>query len=255
MDETKIEHIYISLIEPDRNQPRKHFDEDSIEELAESVRKYGVLEPLIVQKEEGYYRIIAGERRWRAASKAGLKKVPVIVKDISEKEAAEISLIENIHREDLNPLEEATAYRQYMDTFHITQEELAEVLSKNRSSIAHSLRLLKLHPEVKKMIEEGVLSAGHGKDLVSLPTEEQPEIAKIIAEKKLTVKEAKKEIKPPKKTKKKERSFYYLERELTSTIGTKVTIQKNRRKGTLVIEFYDDDTLDNLYMLLKQYEN
>ena len=182
--------VKISMIEPNRSQPRKKFDEEALTELSESMKKFGVLQPLLVKKSGEFYEIIAGERRWRAAKLAGLKEIPVIIKEIEDKEAAEIAVIENIQREDLSPIEEALAYRRLITEFGLTQEEVAERVSKNRSTITNSLRLLNLDDRVRELLEEGKLSSGHARALLAVENRErQYELAMIIIEKGLNVRE------------------------------------------------------------------
>ena len=180
--------VRISEVEPNREQPRKKFDDDKLEELSESIKTYGLLQPILVQKRDGYYEIIAGERRWRAALKAGLKEIPVIVRDYSKKEILELSLVENIQRENLNPIEEARAYKRLMDEFGLSQEEVAQRVSKSRSAVANSLRLLKLEENVQKMVIDGQISMGHARALLPLEIpEEQLSTAQEIVEKQLSV--------------------------------------------------------------------
>lgn len=176
----------LNKVEPDRDQPRKNFNEDSLLELSESIKKHGVFQPLLVQKKDDYYKIIAGERRWRAAKLAGLKTVPVIIKDLSEQEIAEIQLIENIQREDLNPIEVAEGYRQLIDKFHMTQDELAEKVSKSRTAITNSLRLLKLDERVRQMVIEDMITTGHARALLAIDDKnKQYEFAQMVFDKKM----------------------------------------------------------------------
>ena len=186
----------IRQIEPNRNQPRKQFDEDAIEELAESIKQYGVIQPLIVQKKDDYYEIIAGERRWRASKKAGIKKVPVIIRNYEEQEVLKISLIENLQREDLNPIEEAQAYQQLQEEYGLKQDEIATSVSKSRTAITNTMRLLKLDPRVQKMILDNLISSGHGRTLIPLEDGDvQYEIAQKILDENLSVREAEKLVK------------------------------------------------------------
>lgn len=256
--------IRLSEVEPNRNQPRQFFDDDSIDELADSISKYGVISPLLVQKRDNYYEIIAGERRWRAAKKAGLKKVPVIIKNISGQEAVEISLIENLQREDLNPIEEAQAYERLVREFGLKQEEVASRVSKSRSAVTNSMRLLKLQPDVQKMVEQGQISEGHARTIVSLDDPElQTEVAKEIVEQQLSVRQTEmlvKELQQPvekKKAKPKpdlQRSalFDELANNLKGKLGTKVNIKPSgKSKGRIEIEYYSDEDLDRIYDLLQ----
>lgn len=252
----------ISSVEPNRDQPRKHFSEEGIEELASSIKQYGIIQPLLVQKREDYYEIIAGERRWRAAMKAGLKEVPVIVKDYSNREAVEISLIENIQREDLNPIEEALAYDRLIQEFELTQEEVAGRVSKSRSAVTNSLRLLKLADDVRQMVIAGDISEGHARTLLGLPNEEmQRLLAERIVKEKLSVRETEKLVKKltsntPKKTKardyQKEAILGNLSEQLKIILGTKVSItEKGKSKGKIEIEYYSDDELNRIFEMLQ----
>ena len=252
----------ISSVEPNRDQPRKHFSEEGIEELASSIEQYGIIQPLLVQKREDYYEIIAGERRWRAAMKAGLKEVPVIVKDYSNREAVEISLIENIQREDLNPIEEALAYDRLIQEFELTQEQVAGRVSKSRSAVTNSLRLLKLADDVRQMVIAGDISEGHARTLLGLPNEEmQRLLAERIVKEKLSVRETEKLVKKltsntPKKTKardyQKEAILGNLSEQLKIILGTKVSItEKGKSKGKIEIEYYSDDELNRIFEMLQ----
>lgn len=252
----------ISSVEPNRDQPRKHFSEEGIEELASSIKQYGIIQPLLVQKREDYYEIIAGERRWRAAMKAGLKEVPVIVKDYSNREAVEISLIENIQREDLNPIEEALAYDRLIQEFELTQEQVAGRVSKSRSAVTNSLRLLKLADDVRQMVIAGDISEGHARTLLGLPNEEmQRLLAERIVKEKLSVRETEKLVKKltsntPKKTKardyQKEAILGNLSEQLKIILGTKVSItEKEKSKGKIEIEYYSDDELNRIFEMLQ----
>ena len=253
--------VKTSLIEPNRNQPRKEFDEDALIELADSIKQYGVLQPLLVQKKKDYYEIIAGERRWRASKLAGLKELPVIVKDFSEQEIVEISLIENIQRENLNPIEEAMAYKRLLEEFNLKQDEVAERVSKSRTAVTNSMRLLKLDDRVQQMIIDDMISTGHARALLAIDDREQQYIlANKIFDEKLSVRETEKLIKalknPKKEEKKKEtdqKEFIYadLEEKLKSVIGTKVSInQKKPGKGKIEIEYYSEEELERIYDLI-----
>ena len=182
--------VKLSLVEPNREQPRKHFDEDGLLELAESIKQYGILQPLLVQEKSGYYEIIAGERRWRAAKLAGLKEIPVIVRNLTEQQIVEISLIENIQREDLNPIEEAQAFRRLMEEFHMKQDEIADRVSKSRTTVTNSMRLLKLSKQVQQMVIDEMISTGHARCLISIEDPElQHQLALRIFDEKLSVRE------------------------------------------------------------------
>ena len=257
--------VRISEVEPNREQPRKKFDDDKLEELSESIKTYGLLQPILVQKRDGYYEIIAGERRWRAALKAGLKEIPVIVRDYSKKEILELSLVENIQRENLNPIEEARAYKRLMDEFGLSQEEVAQRVSKSRSAVANSLRLLKLEENVQKMVIDGQISMGHARALLPLEIpEEQFSMAQEIVEKQLSVRETEKKVKEilgnskkPEvevtKTQQQEEDpsiaiiYKQIEERLQQTLHTKVSIQRKRNgHGKLLIDFYNSDDLEKI---------
>ena len=251
--------LKISQIEPNRDQPRKQFDEDALMELADSIKQYGVLQPLIVQKKEEYYEIIAGERRWRAAKLAKLKEVPVIIKDYTPQEIMEISLIENIQREDLNPIEEASAYQRLIDEFHLKHEEIAERVAKSRSAITNSMRLLKLDKRVQMMLVEGEISGGHARTLLALEDQElQFTAAERIIEHKLSVRETEKLVKDllkPKKSGKEQNVpdeataliYKNLEEKIRGILGTKVSInRKDENRGKIEIEYYSMDELERL---------
>ena len=253
--------INISLVEPNRNQPRKEFDKDALSELANSIKQYGILQPIIVQKNEDMYEIIAGERRWRAAKEAGLTEVPVIIRDYDKQKIMEISIIENIQRENLNPIEEAMAYQSLMEEYGLKHEELAERVSKNRSTITNSMRLLKLSDNIQQMIIDGKISAGHAKVLLSVEnTSEQEKIAQELISKSLSVREleklVKQYIKPRKKKKSKDDTDYSLfykeyEDRLKDILGTKVQINtKDKNKGRIEIDYYSAAELERIVELL-----
>ena len=252
--------VKISKIEPNREQPRKTFAEKELQELAESIKQFGVLQPLLVKKNGEYYEIIAGERRWRAAKLAGLKEVPVIIREYTEKEIVEIALIENIQRENLTPIEEAVAYSRLMTEFNMKQEELAERVSKNRSTISNAMRLLKLGSKIQDMLIEGKLSAGHARALIDIEDAEvQYKIALRIEEEQLSVRDVEKLVrllKNPKKVVEKpviEHAFVYkdLEEKMISVMGTKVNInQKKNGRGKVEIEYYSNEELEHIFDLL-----
>ncbi|MCD8097272.1 MAG: ParB/RepB/Spo0J family partition protein [Lachnospiraceae bacterium] len=252
--------LKISQVEPNRGQPRKNFDKKALEELAESIRQHGVLQPLIVQKQDDYYEIIAGERRWRAAKLAGLKEVPVVIRDMSDQEIVEISLIENIQRENLNPIEEAEAYRRLLTEFHLTQEEVAARVSKSRTAVTNSMRLLKLDERVRQMVINGMLTTGHARALLAIEDAElQFQTANKVFNEKLNVRDVEKLVKKTGKEKpaKKEENFQQsavyqeLEERMKSSLGTKVSInQKNAQKGKIEIEYYSIDDLERLTEIL-----
>lgn len=252
--------VKISKVEPNREQPRKTFAEKELQELADSIKQFGVLQPLLVKKNGDYYEIIAGERRWRAAKLAGLKEVPVIIREYTEKEIVEIALIENIQRENLNPIEEALAYSRLMTEFNMKQEELAERVSKNRSTISNAMRLLKLDEKVQQMLIEGKLSAGHARALIDIEDAAmQYAIALKIVEEQLSVRDVEKLMRQMKEQKEKtakpvvENAFIYreLEEKMISAIGTKVHInQKKNGKGKIEIEYYSNDELEHIFELI-----
>ena len=254
-----------SMLEPNKEQPRKSFDSEKIDELAQSIKQYGIIQPIIVCKKDDYYQIIAGERRWRAAQKAGVKEVPVVVKEYSDREIAEISLIENIQREDLNPIEEALSYKQLIDDYHLTQEELAQRVSKSRTVITNAMRLLKLHKDVQKMLVDGRLSAGHARAILALEDpKQQLKIANEVVEKNLSVRQTEdlvkelNEAKPSAKKKAKkddDMGFIYrdLEKKMTAALGTKVKIKrKDKGKGKIEISYFTEDELDRLYGIINK---
>lgn len=249
--------VKISEVEPNREQPRKKFDEDALVELAESIKQFGILQPLLVQKKNGYYEIIAGERRWRAAKLAGVKEIPVIVKEFSGQEIVEISLIENIQREDLNPIEEAQAYKRLMEEFHLKQDEIADRVSKSRTAVTNSIRLLKLDDKVQEMVVDEMISTGHARTLLSIDDKDlQYSVAMKIFDEKLSVRETEKlvkEILQPKKEKKPATEtqidviYHQLEEKIKSIVGTKVAIHhKNNNKGKIEIEYYSQAELERL---------
>lgn len=257
----------ISQIEPNRDQPRRSFDEDALIELSESIKQYGIIQPLLVQKKDDYYEIIAGERRWRAAKLAGLKEVPVIVRELSEQEIVEISLIENIQRENLNPIEEAQAFRKLMEEFHLKQDEIAERVSKSRTAVTNSMRLLKLSDEVQQMVIDEMISTGHARCLITVEDKElQHRLALRIFDEKLSVRETEKLVKKvlqeeqdkDKENKKEEQDerlavlYADLADRMKRILGTKVEIrQKSKQKGKIEIEYYSQDELNRLIELIQ----
>lgn len=255
--------VSIDLVEPNREQPRKNFDDDALQELADSIRQFGVIQPLIVQKKNDYYEIIAGERRWRASRLAGLKKIPVLVKDYTDKEAMEISLIENIQREDLNPIEEAFAYKKLMEEYHLRQDEVAQRVSRSRAAIANSVRLLNLDQRVQDMVISEMLTTGHARALLAIQDPDlQYETAQRVFDEKMSVREVEKLVRrllegpaPEKKPVVSEtlKTVYAgMEEAMKLTLGTKVSISpKSAQKGRIEIEYYSADELDRLCDLLK----
>ena len=256
-----IQMMKINMVEPNRDQPRKKFDEDAILELADSIKQFGVLQPLLVRKNKDYYEIIAGERRWRAAKQAGVKEVPVIVKEYTEQEIVEIGLIENIQRENLNPIEEAIAYKRLMEEFELKQDEVATKVSKSRASITNSLRLLKLDPRVQKMLEEEMISTGHARALLAISNKDkQYEIAQKVFDEKLSVRDIEKLVKDLKKIKKNKKEekdvhdFLYteLEESMKQILGSKVSIKnKKNNKGKIEIEYYSRDELERIVDMIR----
>ena len=252
----------ISMIEPNREQPRKKFDEDALQELSESIKQYGILQPLLVSDKKDYYEIVAGERRWRAAKMAGLKEVPVVVKEFSTQEIVEISLIENIQREDLNPVEEAMAYKRLIDEFHLKQDEIAERVSKSRTAVTNSMRLLKLDSRVQQMMVDEMISAGHARAILAISDpEQQYNAAMKVFDEKLSVRETEKLVKsiltPTKKkpvvSNPTEDAIYEsLEEKMKGITGTRVFIhRKKNNKGKIEIEYYSRDDLDRIIALFE----
>lgn len=255
--------VNITKVEPNREQPRKNFDEDALLELSESIKQYGLLQPILVQDRKDYYEIIAGERRWRAAKLAGLKQVPVIIKNLTDQEIVEISLIENIQRENLNPIEEAQAYKRLLNEFHLKQDEVAERVSKSRTAVTNSMRLLKLSDDVQRMVIDEMITTGHARALLGVENPaEQYNLAQRIFDEKLSVREVEKIVKnmgKPVKTKKekvvdKSMQVIYddISEKLKTQLGTKVNIvPKEDGSGKIEIEFYSHDELDRILDLMK----
>ncbi len=267
-NEKVVEGVLVSInkVEPNREQPRKNFDEDALLELSESIKQFGVLQPLLVQDKKDYYEIIAGERRWRAAKLAGLKEVPVIIKDLTEQEVVEISLIENIQRENLNPIEEAFAYKRLLTEFNLKQDEVAERVSKSRTAVTNSMRLLKLNEKVQQMVIDDMITTGHARTLLGIDdSEKQYATAQKIFDEKLSVRETEKLVKKiqqekdnptPKESNKidpkLEAIYHDLEEKMKAILGTKVAInQKDDKKGKIEIEYYSMDELDRIIDLIR----
>ena len=256
--------VKITKVEPNREQPRKKFDEDAPQELADSIKQYGVISPILVQDRKTYYEIVAGERRWRAAKLAGLKEVPVIIKNFTEQEIVEISLIENIQRENLNPIEEAQAYKRLLTEFNLKQDEVAERVSKSRTAVTNSMRLLKLCDEVQQMIIDDMISTGHARALISIEDpEQQYMIAQRVFDEKLSVRDVEKLVKnlnKPEKVKKEipedkslEVIYQDLEEKMKQILGTKVSItSKGNGSGKMEIEFYNHDDLDRIIEMISK---
>ena len=252
--------LNINKVEPNRDQPRRNFDEDALLELAESIKQFGILQPLLVQKKDDYYQIVAGERRWRAAKMAGIKEVPVIIKQLSDQEIMEISLIENIQRENLNPIEEALAYKRLLNEFNLKQDEVAERVSKSRTAVTNSMRLLKLNEKVQQMVIDEMLTTGHARALLGIDDQEkQFLVAQKIFDEKLSVRDTEKLVKKLQKEKKEKKDgsdqkdekleaiYRDLEEQIKQIFGTKVYIkQKNAKEGKVEIEYYSQDELDRI---------
>lgn len=269
-DQTVQPDVFVSInkIEPNRNQPRKSFDEDSLVELSESIKQFGLLQPILVQDRKDYYEIIAGERRWRAAKLANIKEVPVIVKDLSDREIVEISLIENIQRENLNPIEEALAYKRLLTEFDLKQDEVAERVSKSRTAVTNSMRLLKLNEEVQQMVINDMISPGHARALLAIEDKDQQlAIAMRVFDEKLSVRDIEKlvkEISKPQKEKKEKQKldssleviYQNLEEKLKTLFGTKVSIiTKDNDKGKIEIEYYSNEELERITDLLSTVQD
>ena len=254
--------VKITKVEPNREQPRKNFDEDALQELADSIKQFGLLQPILGQNRKDYYEIIAGERRWRAAKLAGLKEVPVIIRNYTEQEIVEISLIENIQREDLNPIEEAQAYKRLLTEFHLKQDEVAERVSKSRAAVTNSIRLLKLNEEVQRMVVDEMISTGHARALLAVENpEEQYNLAQRIFDEKLSVRDVEKLVKnlhKPAKSKKVDDKimqviYQDIEEKLKQKLGRKVTVtSKGEGSGKIEIEFYNHEDLDRLLDVLNK---
>lgn len=252
--------VKTNKVEPNREQPRKKFDEDALQELADSIKQFGILQPLIVQEKKDYYEIIAGERRWRAAKMAGLKEVPVIIRKMTDQEAVEISLIENIQRENLNPIEEAIAYKRLLTEFQLKQEEVAERVAKSRTAVTNSMRLLKLDERVQQMVIDELLTTGHARALLAIEDPElQFETANRIFNEKMSVREVEKLVKnigkekPVKKAENPQQTavFQDLEEKMKAALGTKVSInRKSDQKGKIEIEYYSIEELERLMEIL-----
>ena len=262
----------IDKVEPNREQPRQNFDEDALLELSESIKQFGVIQPLIVQDRKTYYEIVAGERRWRAAKMAGLKEIPVIIKNFTEQEKMEISLIENIQREDLNPIEEALAYKRLLTEFNLKQDEVAERVSKSRTAVTNSMRLLKLNEKVQQMLIDDMLSTGHARALLAIEDQElQYNLAQKIFDEKMSVREVEKLVKKlqkektekPKEEEKKDPLieqmqviYHDLEEKMKGIFGTKVSINsKDMKKGKIEIEYYSPDELDHIMDMFRSIHN
>ena len=263
--EKEVISLKITNLEPNENQPRKVFDQEKLEALAQSIKEHGVIQPIIVKKKEnGFYMIIAGERRWRAARIAGLKEIPVVIKEYDEKTITEISLIENLQRKDLNPIEEAMGYERLLKDFKMTQEEISQRVGKSRPAITNTMRILNLSPAVKKLVEQLEISPGHGRALLGIEDEElQEKLAYLIIEKDLSVRQTESmvnsinEEKEKERTPKKEKKTVLnvaareLEESLSNLLETKVRVQQGKNKGKIEIEYYNQESLDRIVGLLR----
>lgn len=264
LDKNKIIEVDINEIQPDEKQPRKSFDQESLEELAKSIKTVGVISPIIVRKKGEFYEIITGERRWRSCRIAGIRKVPVIVREYSELEKVEISLIENIQRENLNPIEEAIVYKKLQEEFELNQEEIADRVGKNRTTITNSIRLLKLDERVQNLLIEQKISVGHARTLLSVGDKDtQFDLAQKIIEEKLNVRQVENLIKSlsesleeknkeiDKNQQLKNEAYEYIKKDLNQIFGTKVNIKNGKNKGKIEIEYYSENDLDRIYCFLK----
>ncbi len=261
-EEAGIREVKLNEIEPNIGQPRKKFDDDKLLQLAESIKEHGIVQPIIVRKEKDIYRIVAGERRWRAARLAGLEQVPVIIKEISNRQVMEIALIENIQREDLNPIEEAEAFERLLKEFEMTQEDLSRTVGRSRSAIANSIRLLHLCDKVKEYVVTGELSSGHARALIPIEDGDvQLLFAKEIIEKDLTVRETEALVKryfakkPEQKVHKKNEQLLEIEERLKHVFGTKVQLISGNKKGKIMIEYYSNDELDRILELVNSIDS
>ena len=259
-DNSHILELKIVDVEPNKDQPRKEFDKEKLDELTESIAKHGVIQPIIVTKKGSTYQIVAGERRWRASKQAGLKKIPAIVRDYDEIKVMEVALIENLQREDLNPVEEALGYKSLMDNFELTQDKISERVGKSRSAVANSLRLLNLPEKVLKLLEKGNITTGHAKVILSVSNKtEQEQIAQLVAEKQMTVRETESFIKNKNKTKKSapkmsaevKMAIKDMENSFSKHFGTKVKIKEANGKGKIEISYYSHDEFERIMEILK----
>lgn len=257
-----ISEIKINDIEPNQSQPRKSFDQEKLQALADSISQHGVVQPIIVKKKDKGYSIVAGERRWRAAKIAGLKTIPAIIKDISTQETMEIALIENIQREDLNPIEEAEAYQKLIEEYGLTQESVSKMVGKSRAAIANSVRLLTLTDKIKEMLINDFLTPGHARTLVTIDNKEkQMELADIIMKKNLNVRETEKLVSEENKQREKKEikkinkdaNILDIEEKLKSALGTKVNLQHNKNKGKIIIEYYSNDEFDRIIDIITKF--
>lgn len=255
-DNEVIEKLKITKVEPNRNQPRKHFDEEALEELAESIKRYGVIQPIIVVKKDGYYEIVAGERRWRASKKAGLTEIPAIIRDGDDRKNKEIALIENVQREDLNAYEKAVGIKELMEEYGLTQQQVSEILGKSRSSIANTVRILNLDPRVIELVKRNQLAEGHARSLLAIEdSEKQYQMALKMVEMGASVREVEKKVQQKKKMKKKDEKYEAIYRDIEDSFqgffGTKVKLEAGKRKGKIVIEYTNNEDLERILDLIK----
>lgn len=250
-----VQSLKIIEVEPNREQPRKNFDEEALEELASSIKEYGVIQPIIVTKQDDYYQIVAGERRWRASKKAGLSEIPAIVREYDKQKNSEIALIENIQREDLNPIEKALAIRTLLDTYNLTQQKLADKLGISRSGLANTVRILNLSPEVIDLVKEGKLTEGHCKALLAIEDpEKQYKVAVQMIESGDSVREAEKQVKTKKKKTSNDRYepiYREIETSFRNFFGTKVKLDAKQRSGKIIIQYSSNEDLDRILNLIK----
>lgn len=255
-DSEIIEQLKITEVEPNRNQPRKNFDEEALEELSESIKRYGVIQPIIVVKKDGYYEIVAGERRWRASKKAGLAQIPAIIRDGDERRNKEIALIENVQREDLNAYEKALGIKELMEEYGLTQQQVSEILGKSRSSIANTVRILNLDSRVLELVKLGKLTEGHSRSLLAIEDKEkQYQMALRFLETGASVREVEKKVQQKKNMKKKDQKYEAIYRDIEDSFqgffGTKVKLEAGKRKGKIVIEYVSNEDLERILELIK----
>ena len=250
-----LKNLKITEVEPNRNQPRKRFDQEALEELAQSIKEYGLIQPIVVSKKDGYYSIVAGERRWRASKIAGLTEIPAIIRDDDEKVNTEISLIENMQREDLNPYEKALGIKTLIDDYGLSQETVAKKLGKGRSTIANWVRVLNLEPRVLEMVKEGKLSEGYCKALLMIEPEKQYDTAIQMLERGATVRQAENAASKKKETTKEADRNQILYRDIENTFqnffGTKVRLDAGKRRGKIIIEYANNDDLERILELMR----
>ncbi len=255
-DNEQIEKLKITEVEPNRNQPRKNFDEEALEELADSIKRYGVIQPIIVVKKDGYYEIVAGERRWRASKKAGLTQIPAIVREGDDRKNKEIALIENVQREDLNAYEKALGIKELMEEYTLTQQQVSEILGKSRSSIANTVRILNLDPRVLELVKQNKLTEGHARSLLAIEDgDKQYQMAKRLLETGASVRDVEKKVQQKKKMKKEDQKYEAIFRDIEDSFqgffGTKVKLEAGKRRGKIIIEYASNDDLERILELIK----